>query len=310
MDTMTSEARAAIAREWTRSSLSQEAFAARHGIRPSAHPRTLREWVRRFGTGRRPHAQLRAAIVASIEQLQNVLAALDTEVAADLAAAHEAGQEVAERHAAAETSVTPPRATPVSPLAEPLASSTTTPLGAERAAGARRTAAVRDSEAAVNVPDVAGPVLAAPATVAVMNGAGGTPAPACPAGRAVGQSDRGGCQGDTAADVLDFESLRQRAAQLRAARAARGGAEKEPVPRLGRGVGRLESATLGPMNNRLTIYISTDGTTRGVTVHVPAMKKVWYVADAQRALAEVAQRLGVGVQDLDVRDGPPPAGSM
>jgi transposase-like protein len=74
-------ARARIARGWLNSSLDQNTYAAKHGV----SSRTLRQWVTRYGAGR-PQAQLRAAIVASIEQLQNVLVALDAEAATDSAA--------------------------------------------------------------------------------------------------------------------------------------------------------------------------------------------------------------------------------
>ena len=203
--------RARIARGWAATSLDQPTYAAQHGI----STRTLRDWVRRFGGDRRPHPQLRAAVVATIDQLQNVLAALDAEAAADSAAAPEDWHEVAERHATSEVPVTRGRGTPVSPLAKRLASPTTMRLDGERAVGARRTAAVRDIETAVNVPEVAGPVLAAPAAVAVVDGAGEAPAPSRPAG-------------DTAAGVLDFEALRQRLRQRPAERAASGAPRRNP----------------------------------------------------------------------------------
>jgi len=72
-------ARAQIARGWLNSSLDQPTYAAEHGI----SDRTLREWLAKYGAGRRPEAQARAAIVASIEQLQKALAALDAEAAAE-----------------------------------------------------------------------------------------------------------------------------------------------------------------------------------------------------------------------------------
>jgi hypothetical protein len=68
-------ARARIARGWLNSSLDQPTYAAKHGI----SERTLRDWVSRYGAGRRPHIQLRSTIVATIEHLQNILAALHAE---------------------------------------------------------------------------------------------------------------------------------------------------------------------------------------------------------------------------------------
>lgn len=77
METKTSEARAAIAREWTRSSLTQEEFAGRHGIRP----RTLREWCRKYAPPGEPVEVAREVLRAAIAKLQDVLDGLDAQAA-------------------------------------------------------------------------------------------------------------------------------------------------------------------------------------------------------------------------------------
>jgi hypothetical protein len=154
-------ARARIARGWLNSSLDQPAYAAQHGI----STRTLRDWVCRYGGGRRPHAQLRAAIIAAVEQLQNVLTALDAEAAAGSAAVPEDNPESFEefsRHV----------------------------VSAGKAAQGE----------------------AKPAGVLVL--------PAAHADGTVGEQDQGPLPGNEATTVLDFEALRKRAAERRAASGA------------------------------------------------------------------------------------------
>lgn len=183
-------ARARIARGWMNSSLDQPTYAAQHGI----SERTLRDWVGRFGGGRRPHAQLRAAIVASIEQFQSVLAALDAEAAADTAgAAHDA--EDAERHAGLEPPVppadvvsAPPEVLPAVPPKLP------------------------DADTA-GLPDVPSPAN----TAVVVDSAGSAPTPCAPI---ASEYDLAPSHGNGECGVVDLDALRKRARQLRAARAA------------------------------------------------------------------------------------------
>src|SRR6266568_247842 len=115
-------ARARIARGWMTSSRDQRSYAAQHDI----SERTLRQWVARYCAGRRPQARLRAAVVASIEQLQNVLAALDAEAADDLVVATEGGLQFVkhdvERDAGSARPATLATVAPVLSEAEPLAS--------------------------------------------------------------------------------------------------------------------------------------------------------------------------------------------
>lgn len=69
--------RARIAQGWRTTSLDQATYAAQFSI----STRCLREWVRRFGAGRRPEAQALAVIDEAIERLR----ALRTAVAAEAA---------------------------------------------------------------------------------------------------------------------------------------------------------------------------------------------------------------------------------
>lgn len=209
-------ARARIARGWLNSSLNQLAYAAMHGI----STRTLRDWVCRYGGGRRPQAQLRAAIVASIEQLQNVLVVLDAEVAPGSAAAYEGGPEVArhqsERHAVSAGVGAPGDGTAA--FSEPVALAV--PGGGPDAAGANRPAAARLLESR---PDLVGSGRPGSAGVAGVVLAAGPAAAIC---RTAAPSTHQPAQGASPSAVVDLDALRKRAAQVRATRAATGTARQ------------------------------------------------------------------------------------
>lgn len=66
-----------IAAGWSSTSCDQATYAAKHGI----SARTLRSWVERYGVGDRPEAKARAIVLRAIDELQDLLAALDAEEA-------------------------------------------------------------------------------------------------------------------------------------------------------------------------------------------------------------------------------------
>ncbi len=77
MRTFNDETRAAIARAWTESQLTQEEYAARFGI----STRTLRLWLARYASTRPPLAEARAILVDAIERLQALMATVDAQAA-------------------------------------------------------------------------------------------------------------------------------------------------------------------------------------------------------------------------------------
>jgi hypothetical protein len=77
METFTDEHRAAVARGWAESGLTQDEYAARFGVAG----RTLRLWLGRYATRQRPLVQARAIVEDAIQRLQAVLGGLDAEVA-------------------------------------------------------------------------------------------------------------------------------------------------------------------------------------------------------------------------------------
>lgn len=78
---LTDQARAAVARGWASSCLTQAQFAADHGIAP----RTLRLWVERFGDGERPVERAKAIIDTAFADLKKVRETLDAEAAREAA---------------------------------------------------------------------------------------------------------------------------------------------------------------------------------------------------------------------------------
>lgn len=113
-------ARRRIARGWATTTLDQKSYAAKNGV----SARTLREWVRLYGTGDRPAARARAIIDDAIAQFQALRATLDAEEACPVGAkdaGQEAGEVQPERHAepAVKLRVLPPPADP-EPAPRPL----------------------------------------------------------------------------------------------------------------------------------------------------------------------------------------------
>lgn len=56
------------------------------------------------------------------------------------------------------------------------------------------------------------------------------------------------------------------------------------------------------MRKRHKVYITTDGTTRGVNVHIPSLDKQLFFFSREAALSF----LELEVQDFDVQEGTPP----
>ncbi|HJW74257.1 MAG TPA: transposase [Thermoleophilia bacterium] len=112
--TFDDETRARLAREWMNSSLTQEQFCAQHNIAT----RTLRQWVEKHGTGRRPAAHALAIVDNAIAQLVALRDALVAEEACQVGADddldHEVAEQPDERHAGAKEHATAaPQSSPV-----------------------------------------------------------------------------------------------------------------------------------------------------------------------------------------------------
>ncbi len=60
------------------------------------------------------------------------------------------------------------------------------------------------------------------------------------------------------------------------------------------------------MTNEHTVYIWSDGTTAGVNVAIPSLGEQFYIPDSRLALAEAAKRLGIAIEEVQQRQGPPP----
>jgi len=197
-------ARARIARGWSSTPLDQPTYAAQHGI----SERTLREWARRFGAGRRPAARTRAIIESAIAQLQALRTALDAEDACHIGAADNlaalADRDCEERHAAAAEQASTLPATPVASQA--------------CLAGAAERIQASDAE------EVGRSGVAAAAPVDRLDGA----AEVAP-DRAEPPDGPSHPRNDTPC-VVDIEALRRRAAQAREgrARAATGTPKRQP----------------------------------------------------------------------------------
>lgn len=149
MKTMTDEARAQVARGWEQSGLTQADYAAQCGI----SPRTLRDWLSRYAIQQPPAERVRRLIEDTIDKLLALLAALDDEVACQVAAAEDAASEGAPAMPSGD-SLNCQCSAAVGPLPEP-ATAPRIPGAMPLPPGLAAEQPVRDGKAASRKPDMA-----------------------------------------------------------------------------------------------------------------------------------------------------------